>query len=170
MNEHTPLPASVRIAQEVVEALKLAGIDPEQDEDFATLLDSECDLQEQLRQIVRAAHWASKQAEGCKAIESEIAERRKRFEDKSDRLKQLVLWALQESGLPKLTAPDFTVSIAKGKAPLLVTCGADDLPDTVCTIKREVSKTKLREALEAGAVFDGVSFGNASPYLTARFK
>lgn len=169
MNHHTPLPADVRIAQEVVEQLKAAGIDAD-DPDFATLIESECDLQERLRRMMRAARWSAKQAEALKDMVDEMRERQKRMEAKAERIKAAVLWAMQETGLPRLEAPDLTVTIAKGKPPLVVTADAATLPDEFCKVVREPSKTKLREALEAGVVIDGVSFGNASPYLTVRVR
>lgn len=169
MNQSAPLSTDVRLAGEVVDQLKAAGIDPD-DMDFATLVESECDLQDRLRRMMRAARWAGKQAEACKTIVDETRERQKRLEAKESRLKQIVLWALQESGLPRLDAPDFSATIAKGKAPLLVTCSPASLPDELCTITREISKSKLREALEAGTAIEGVSFGQAAPYLNPRWK
>lgn len=169
MSQSVPLTADVRLAGQIVEQLKAAGIDPD-DSDFATLIESECDLQDRLRRMMRAARWAGKQAEALKSMVDEMQERRKRLESREARLKQIVLWALQEAGLPRLDAPDFSATIARGKAPLIVTADASTLPDELCNISREPSKSKLREALEAGTVIEGVSFGNPAPYLNPRFK
>jgi hypothetical protein len=166
-----PLAADVRVAREpIAEQITAAGIDGSDDPDFGTLVASECGLQERLCRIMRAARWADKQAEALASMIAEMQERKKRLEAKGERLKGVVLWALQEAGLPRLDAPDLSATVAKGKPPLVITVPAEQLPDTVCRIKREPDKAKVRSFIEAGLQIEGVSLGNPAPYLTARWK
>lgn len=169
MNAHVPLGTEVRVAREVIEQITAAGIGSD-DLDFAELVSAECGLQDRLCRILRASRWADKQAEALGSMISEMQERKKRLEAKGERLKGVALWAMQEAGLPKLEAPDLSASVAKGKPPLLITVPPESLPDAVCRIKREPDKAALRLCIERGMQIDGVSLGNAQPYLTARWK
>jgi hypothetical protein len=162
-----PLAHDVLIGQAVIDEIRVAGID-EDDSDFATLIESECDVLERLRRIIRAARHAEAQSKALAEMQAEMRERKARFEKKADGLRAAVRWALGELGMKRLEAPDFTATLGSGKPKVIVTDDAA-LPDSLCRIKREPDKTALLAALQAGPVV-GAELGNAEPVITVRTR
>lgn len=157
----------VRVAQDIIAQIADAGIDSE-DPDFATLVESECDVLERLRRIIRAARHTDAQAKALAEMLADGRERKARLEKKADRLRGAALWALGELGQKRLEAPDFTATIGAGRPKVVIT-DADALPDDVCVLKREPSKTAIAEWL-AEKPCPGAEFGNPTPSLTVRTR
>lgn len=163
-----PLSHDVLIGQAIISEIQAAGI-TEDDADFATLVESECDVLERMRRIIRAARHTEAQAKALAEMQAEMRERKARLDKKADSLRDACKWAMGELGLKKLEAPDFNVSLSAGRAPLVITDEAS-LPDEFCRIKREADKTVLKGALEAGREVPGAMLGNPSPSLVVRTR
>lgn len=168
MTAHTAFSQEIATAAVVVQALKDAGITPD-DPDFEQLVESECDALERIRRILRAARWAGGQAKAAKEIEADLKERRQRFEAKEETLRTIALQAMQTLGLPKLEAPDLTASITT-KAPSVVIEDEEAIPTQLCRIKREPDKTAIKKALEQGENVPGASLSAPSQTLTVRTR
>lgn len=167
MNYQRPsLASEVRIAKEVVDRIIAAGIDPD-DSDFTTLVESECDVVERIRRMLRAARYEATQADALATLIAEMRERKVRRENKAERLRSIAAWAMQEAELRRIEAPDFTASLAAGRSPVSIS-DADALPESLCRIKREPDKLAIRAALEAGQVVPGATLGNPYPILNVR--
>lgn len=165
------LAQSARWAEAVIAVLRQAGI-TEDDPDFAALFDAECDMLERLRRMLRQAREIEATSKGLAEIMREMRGRRERFDKKAEGLREAVAYAMQECGLRRLDAPDFTATLSAGN-PYLVGVEAIDpahLPDVCCNIKREASKTKIRAFLDGGQTIEGVSLGNPEPVLTVRTR
>jgi hypothetical protein len=142
------LSAEVAVAKSIVELIR--GDVPDDDPDFLTLVESECDVLERLRRMLRAARHAENSA---KALGEMIG----------------FSWALQELGIKSLESPDFTATLSPGKRPVKIVNEAL-LPDDLCRIKREPDKAKIKELLEAGTPLEGAILGNPQPVLTVRVR
>jgi len=163
----TPLAHDVRIAQAIVEEILAAGVDHE-DPDLSALVESECDLPERLRRILRYSRHVESQTKALAEMMSEMRDRKARMEKKSETLRSAVKWAMSETGLKKLDAPDLTATLSDGKPKVTIT-DEDALPDMACRIKREPNKTRIAELLAEGPVA-GACLANAEPVLTVRVR
>lgn len=164
----TPLSHDVLIGQAIISEIQSAGIDSE-DPDFATLVESECDVLERMRRIIRAARHTEAQAKALAEMQAEMRDRKARLDRKADSLRDACKWAMGELGLKKLEAPDFNVSLSAGRAPLIIS-DETALPDEFFRVKREADKTVIKGALEAGREVPGALLGNPSPTLTVRAR
>ena len=157
----------MRVAAEVRAHLIAAGIDAD-DADLAALMDGECDLIERLRRILRYARQTEALSKALAEMQAEGRERKARLDAKADRLRGVVLHAMQELGLKKIEAPDLTASVGAGRAKVVITDEAA-LPDDVCVMKREPSKTAIAAWL-AEKPCPGAELGNPVPVLTVRVR
>jgi hypothetical protein len=161
------LSAEVAVAKSIVELIR--GDVPDDDPDFLTLVESECDVIERLRRMLRAARHAENSAKALGEMIGEMRDRKTRFDDKATSLRATVSWALQELGIKSLESPDFTATLSPGKRPVKIVNEAL-LPDDLCRIKREPDKAKIKELLEAGTPLEGAILGNPQPVLTVRVR
>lgn len=167
MSDRLNLADEVRIAGEVAAQIQAAGV-TEDDPDFAALLESETDVQARMVRILRYARHCEAQSKAVGEILAENRERRDRLNRKAEGLRNAVLWGMQEIGLRKLEAADLTASVGAPKAKVLVTDPAA-IPDALCKITREPSKTLIAEALAQGPIA-GAEMANGSPSLTVRAR
>ena len=163
----TQLAIDVRIAAEIIDQIRAAV--GEDDPDFAELVESETDLLERLRKMLRAARLAEADAEATGEIIRDLHERKSRLKLRAEKLRGLTLFALQELGMKKLDAPDMSVSVRDG-APGVEITDASALPDRYVRIKVEPDKAAIREALKDGEEIPGALLKNGSPALTIRSK
>lgn len=162
-----PLHQEMFTAQVVIARLIEAGVD-ESDPDYAELLSSETDIQDRLVRVLRAARHTEAQSEALAGILRENKERKARLDNKAERLRGVVLQAMGDLGLTKLSAPDLTATVGAGKPKVVIT-DPDKLPDDACVLKREPSKTAIAAALADGPVA-GAEWGNPQPVLTVRTR
>lgn len=157
----------IRAGLDVRGALEAAGITAE-DPDYAELLASECDVQDRLVRILRAARRTEAQSKALAEILADNRERKGRLDTKAERLRGVVLHAMQELGLKRLEGPDLTASVGSGKPKALITDPAA-IPDALCRITREPNKTAIADAMKVGPV-PGAEWSNGSANLTVRTK
>lgn len=168
MNMQQTFSQEIATAAFVVQALKDAGITPD-DPDFEHLVESECDALERLRRMLRAARYTEANAKALKEIETEMKERRQRFESKADTLRSIVKQAMQTLGLQKIDAPDMTASLT-GTGPSVIIEDETAIPTQLCKVVRSPDKTAIKAALEQGEVVPGASLSAPSQTLTVRVR
>lgn len=155
------------------ELIAVTGLDSE-DECLADTLEGMSSLNEIIVRAAREAKDAEAMAEAMKAIMAENAERCQRFKNKAAKIRHAIAFAMQDAGLPKITAPDLTISQRAGKvAPKIV--DPDALPDwaKVEKIVMTPDRDAIKQAFEedpAGFSCAGVIIPNAEPVLTIRSK
>ena len=141
------------------------------DESDADLFDSimgETSLDEAIIRTLRAANENDATAAGLKVYMEKLAERAEILKMRSERLRQAALQAAQESGIPMpLQAPDFSATIAPGKAKVQIT---GDVPDTFCRTKKEPDKKAVADALHAGVKLPWATLSNPQPFWTIRVR
>ena len=85
-----------------------------------------------------------------------LGERAKNFSNNADRLKNLMAYALEQSGEDKVKTDKFTFSFRKSEAveiDELIT--PDDFDRRYIKIKRDFDKVKIKDAIKKGKTIDG---------------
>lgn len=168
--------AEIQIWTTLRERLALAYELESDDDALLQTLEGELPLTDIILQMVRDAKQAKAFAEGLKTIIADNQSRKKRFEEKAEKLRELAAWAIQEAGITKpIIAPDMTISKRMGE-PALVIDYLDE-PDILSpyTKMKEVyswDKDALRDAVESGKE-DALAIAHMSnprPILTVRSK
>jgi len=139
------------------------------DETLRDTLEGETDLQEQILRLCRLAIDAETLAEGAQARIRDMMARKKRFEDKSARLRSIALWAMEESGLKKIVASDATVSVGAPRPSLQIT-DEHELPPHLTSITIVPDKRAIKACIEAGEEIPGARLSNSPPSLIIRTK
>ena len=159
---------SVRIFTELRH--RLLAEDPDLDEaTLADTLEGATDLQERVARLCRAAIESEALATSLAGMIRDMQARRKRFDERSDRLRALALWAMQEAGLSKIIAADATITVGRPRAAVEI-IDLHQLPPHLIDYEPKPNKTAIRAELEAGRMVPGAAFSNASPCLTIRTK
>lgn len=170
MNIHVPLATAAHVwndlKRDLIEVHRITDDDPA----LFDTLDGQVELADRLRDLLRYRRQLTADADALKAMIKEMQERCSRLQRSADNVGRAVAHCMVMADIKKLPAPDFTASVRYGEPPL---SGADtldpnQLPDRFVRIKREVNRTAIRDALEAGETLEGVYFGNPSPTLTVR--
>lgn len=137
-------------------------------DDVETLCDTLAgvdDLEEQIFAVLRAAVERDAYGKALSGLIDDMAARKRRLDEGAATLRLVALAAMQDAGLPKLRAPDMSVSIGRGKPKVQIIDEAA-LPDEFCRIKREANKAEIAKALAAGADVPGATLGNPQPFLS----
>lgn len=133
-------------------------------------LDGETSLSDKIIMICREARETEALMSALGDIAKNMQERKARIDRKAVHLRAMAAWAMQESGLTKITAPDMTISERMGKPALNIDQAV--LPNEYWTEKHErfPNKSHIRETIAAGADIPGVTLGNAEPVISIRTK
>jgi Siphovirus Gp157 len=173
---NAPVQVSLATAAHVWNNLKRELIEVHQigDDDPALFdtLDGIADLPDRLRDLLRYRRQKLADAEALKSIIKDMQDRHARLQSSAEGIGRAVAHCMLLAGVKSLPAPDFTASVRYGQPPLsgAETLDPTKLPDRFVRIKREVNRTALRDALEAGENIEGVYLGNPQPTLTVRTK
>lgn len=159
---------SVRVYDEL--RARLLSDDPDLDEvTLADTLEGATDLQERIVRICRASVETSAFAAALDGMIKDLGARKKRMAERSDRLRSIALWAMQEASIPKITAPDATISIGKGRASIAIT-DEGAIPPHLVEYEPKPNRAAIKEALDAGEIVPGASLTNSPPSLIIRVK
>ena len=151
-------------------AARMRADDPETDHEALLLaLDSETDVFDVLRRVVRAAHESKSFAVSAGARANEIQARADLFSERSKELRGVAIAMLEALELTKFTDPEFTLSVRPGNERCFV---ADEarLPDEFFRIERKPDLTLINAARKQGETPAGVSVERGLPVLTIRTK
>lgn len=162
----TSLANDALIAAEIVRQILAAGVGPD-DPDMAALVDAECDLPERLIRMARQARHEEADVEALTGLIRGMQDRASRKRAKATRLREAIRWAMQEADLPRVNAPDFTLSLTPGRAATLIT-DETALPDHLWVTERRPDKASISAALKAGVAVPGAVMSNPQPVLTLR--
>jgi hypothetical protein len=167
----TLLSREITIFQELRNRIA-ASLDLEVDDPFVLgSAEGECNITECITSIIREARQTEALAEGLKNILAEMRSRHERLDRKAKSLRAIAHWAMCESGIQKISAPDFTAMRSPARAAVVITePDLQKLPNEFVRITREANKTAIREALQAGARLTFAVLDNGSEVLTIRAK
>lgn len=124
-------------------------------------------LQDALRWMIRQAREREANADACKAMAKEITSRASRLTAGADKLRDSVKQVMAETGIKKLSAPDFTATLANGRPSVVIT-DVDALPEVFKRINVEADKSKIKQYLENGGTTPGAMLSNSGMTLTVR--
>jgi hypothetical protein len=159
---------AVRLYDEMKKRLE-AEVPDIDEETLLDTLEGETDLHERIASICRAAVEAVDAAEVCKLRMDELNARANRHRERAARLRGIALWALQESNIPKINAPDITVSVAKGRTSVIIT-DETSVPIEFVDYEPKIRRSDVKQALEDGRDVPGATLSNSPPSLTIRTK
>lgn len=141
---------------------------PDLTEDADTLLDTLAGLDEFEEQCIAALRHAIEREAMGKALAELIdgmQARKKRLEEGAKFLRVAALNAMQEAGVPKIKAPDMSLSVGYSK-PKVVIVDEALIPDSLCRISRAANKTEIAKVIAAGEAVPGTELGNPQPFLS----
>jgi hypothetical protein len=136
----------------------------------ADMLDGETNIKDVLTTLVQAVDDHKTLTEAITARTQQLAGRRARFARRAEFLRELILKILQAADLKKIELAEATLSQRAAPPQIVGEVNAELLPDSLCKITREPSRTKIREALLNGDIVPGVVLSNSPPTLTINTK
>lgn len=145
---------------------------PELAEDDVLLLDTiqGCtDLFEIAAKAVELKAEADAMADAIKARISDLESRKGRFSRQSDAMRKLIKGLMEAAGQTKLTLPEATISIAKGREKIVVD-DVNALPQGYFKTERTADKDALKAALDAGETIPGAHKEIGPESLVVRTK
>lgn len=139
----------------------------EDDELRADTIEGETDAYRVLGKIVAIERDANSMVLAIGERARELSARKDRYTRRKDAMRALLLRLLKASDLNKVSLPEATVSIGKGRAGVEI---VDEslLPDNVVKLKREPDKTAIKAALDAGEDVPGAVLREGQPSVTVR--
>ncbi len=163
---HLPTSLAIwsRLRTELAEA---HGLD-ENDDVLPDSLDGITDLGDQLVELMRYAVELEAMAEALVGMVKTMQARKDRFLKTSTTIRQHVAEAAREAGIPRLTRPDVTLSFGMTKPALAGEADPDALPDEFVRVKREVNRTAIKAAIDAGREVEGFRLSHGRPSVTVR--
>jgi Siphovirus Gp157 len=158
---------SVRIYAAIKEQLAFEHDLLPEDQCLIDTLEGLSDLPEQIAALVRDAVRASAMEDALKIIIADNQARKQQFAAKAERLRALALWAMTEANIPRVHAPDMTISQAPGRASVKID---DDnlVPDELCRIIRKPDLIAIGEKLKSGEFIPYARFSNVVPILKVK--
>lgn len=145
---------------------------PELSEDEELRLDTlegETDFLRIMSRLVRVRNEKLAEAEGLSSYISDLSDRKARQVRAAEGVKALMLSLMSVADLPKLTLPEATISISKGRDAVEITDEAD-LPQGFVKTIRQPDKTAIGAALKAGEAVPGAALRTGEATLTVRTK
>ena len=153
-----------------VQAMVDDGVPLDQLEDTMQLI--EMDFKEKAESILFVLANIKSEVEACKVEEVRLADRRKAKEKQAEKLKEYLLYNMQELKSGKIDNGVMTANIRKGASVLVIT-NEDAIPNkykkiavTSSTDKKEL--LKALKALEDGKIIEGAEIGAGKNTLTIK--
>lgn len=139
----------------------------EDDELRADTIEGETDAYRVLGKIVAIERDANSMVLAIGERAKELAVRKDRYTRRKDAMRALLLRLLKAADLNKVSLPEATVSVGKGRAGVEI---VDEslLPDNVVKLKREPDKTAIKAALDAGEDVPGAALRLGGETITVR--
>lgn len=97
----------------------------------------------------------------------ELRQRQARFERRNEAMRALMFRLLQASGQTKVTLPEGTLSVSKGRASVVIT-DETRLPKWALRVVKSPDKTAIAEKLKAGKKVPGAEMKPGEPGLSVR--
>lgn len=98
---------------------------------------------------------------------AELKKRQERFENKEKAMRALMFRLLQASGQAKITLPEGTLSVSKGRDSVLI-IDETRLPKWALRVVKSPDKTAIGEKLKAGKKVPGAELKTGEPGLSLR--
>jgi hypothetical protein len=150
---------------------RLIEADPEIDE--TTLLDTlegATNLTEAIGEVIRVALEEEALADGLRMRLGAMKERLERIEAASAKKREVAQAVMEDSGIEKILAPDFTVSL-RVSAPGVAVVNEAEIPEPFWIPQApKLDRKGILDALKAGSHVPGATFTNSRVSLAIRTK
>ena len=150
---------------------RLIEADPEIDE--TTLLDTlegATNLSEAIGEVIRAVLEEEALADGLRGRLAAMKERLERIEASSTRKREVAQAVMEDAGIEKILAPDFTVSL-RVSAPGVAVVDEAEIPEPYWIPQPpRLDRKGILDALKAGSPVPGATFTNSKVSLAIRTK
>lgn len=144
---------------------------PDLAEDERTLLDTlegETTLHEAILFVMRSADNDGILCLGISERIKELAARALRLGEREIKKRRTILAAMQEAGLKKIEAPDFTISVSSGKPKVIITDETKLPMQFLVPQQPKPDKKAIAEMLASKTEVPGATLSNAESFLTVR--
>lgn len=135
----------------------------------ADMIEGETDLARVVSRALDHRQEAETMAEAIKSRETDLGERRGRYERRSEAMKSLIKSLMITAGQDKLTLPEATISLTKARETVSI-IDIDALPQGTFTTVRQPDKKAIKSSIDAGADVPGAALVVGEPGLTVRTK
>lgn len=127
--------------------------------DFTELKQLQEDRKTKLENIALYIKNTEAEAKAIKEEEEKLAKRRKRLENKADRLRDLMIFSMQEANEPELSTARCKAKIKDNEVTEIL--DAELIPEEYIKVKidRAPDKTAIKKAIKAGAEVAGAKLG-----------
>lgn len=133
-------------------------------------LEGETDLHEAILALDEEITERETNIEALKLRIAALQERKDRNEKVREKLRTIILQAMDNAGLPKIQAPHVTISV-KALGPEMYIDNESQIPSKFWVPQDpKLDKKALQDAVEAGEAVEGVMMGNGRINLTIRRK
>lgn len=140
---------------------------PDDDPDKQEMLDIEADYSGLIEWALRKRNEYTALTEMSKTLSVQYADRKKSFEARADKMKDICGIILKSANETKYQGAAGTVSIGKKPQSVIVT-DESLIPDKYFKIEKKLDKTKLNEAVKGGALVNGVTLDNGGETVIIR--
>lgn len=135
----------------------------------ADMLEGSTALHDVLSRAVNHRQEADETVKAIKARKQDITDRQSRFEQRKEAMTLLIKRLMDVAGQNKVTLPEATISVTKGRESVLIT-DADEIPQGFVKVIREPKKTEILAALQAGEPVPGAALQFGENGITVRTK
>ena len=140
------------------------------DETLRDTLEGLTSLPEMIAEIVRSALIDEAMVAGLKDRVKQMKSRLARLDTRAERKRSLAAEILSEADIPKITAPDFTISM-RSSPPAVVVISEADIPKAFWKEQpAKLDRQALLANLKSGQHVPGVALSNRKPNLSVRTK
>ena len=150
---------------------RLIEADPEIDDTtlFDTL-DGATNLTEALGEVIRAALYEEALAVGLRARLADMKKRLERIENASARKREVSLGVMEDAGIEKIHAADFTASLRVSQPGVEVVNEAEIPEPYWIPQPPKLDRKGVLDALKGGTMVPGATFANSKVSLAIRTK
>lgn len=135
----------------------------------ADMLEGETDLHRVVSRALDHRQEAETMAAAIKIRETDLGERRGRYEKRSEAMRSLIKSLMLSAGQNTLTLPEATISLTKARETVSI-IDIDALPQGTFTTVRQPDKKAIKASIDAGADVPGAAIVVGEPGLTVRTK
>lgn len=135
----------------------------------ADMIDGETDAKAVLSRVVSQMHEAKMMSAAIAKRISDLQPRQVSFDRRADAMRDLAMRIMDAANLRKMMLPEATLSV-RTTPPSVVISDESLIPAQYKKTKMEISRTALREALQAGVEIPGAALSNGGASLSVRTK
>lgn len=155
--------------RDLAKQLKLAYGEIDE-ETLADTLEGLSDFPQMIEEVIRSSLDDGAMIVGLRSRLEEMSARLTRLKARYDKKRELACWAMGSSGIGKLTAADFSVSLAQGGQRLEVTDEAFIPQIYFIPQAPKLDRTSLADALKRGEKIEGSHLVQSGPHIVVRTR